>query len=279
MQTKQPADRPQKQPADRPQPTLVRKLGAELVGTFILVFAGTGAAVLSMVFGVSGIGILGISLAFGFAALVGVYAFGPISGGHLNPAVTLGLAIGRRCPWRDVLPYFAAQVAGAIVGSAAIWAVAQGAPTGYDPRVSGLAANGFGVHSPGGFGLGSAFLVETLLTFVFVMVVVMAVANKKSRGFAGLAIGLALALTNLVSIPVTNASINPARATGPALFVGGWALAQLWVFWVAPLLGGAGAGIIGRWLLHEWKTPRPARVERRGAERAEEVPPREPLPA
>ncbi len=249
-------------------PSLTRKLACELVGTFILVFTGTGTAVLAKTFDTTGVGILGIALAFGLAALGGAYAFGPISGGHLNPAVTAGLAFGGRFPWKDVLPYMAAQVVGGIAGSAAVLGIAAGAPGGYDLG-AGLAANGFGSHSPGGFGLGAGFLAETLLTFIFVSVVVAALANKNARGSAGIAIGLALTLTNLVAIPVTNAAINPARATGPAVIVGGWAIVQLWMFWVAPLLGGAAAGLLSQWLL---ATRRPAKEERRVAPAGEPAP-------
>ncbi len=252
--------------------TLQRKVACELVGTFLLVFTGTGAAVLAEKFQMSGIGILGIALAFGFAALAGVYAFGPVSGGHLNPAVTAGLAASGRFPWRDVLPYWAAPGVGAIGGSAAVRAIANGAPGGYDASAAGLAANGYGIHSPGGFGLGAAFLTELLLTFLFVSVAIASLSNRAATAFAGIAIGLTLALTNLVAIPVTNAAINPARATGPALFVGGWALADLWLFWVAPLLGGLLAGALSYVLLE--RRPTEVRTET-GAEHGH----RAPLPA
>jgi aquaporin Z len=196
-----------------------------------------------------GIGMLGVALAFGLTVLTMAYAIGHVSGCHLNPAVTVGLTVGGRFPRELVLPYIVAQVVGAIVGAALLYAIASGAPD--FNLAGGFAANGYGDHSPGKYGLGACLLSEVLLTMMFLFVIMGATHGKAPAGFAPIAIGLALTLIHLISIRVTNTSVNPARSTGPALFVGGWALAQLWLFWVAPLIGGAAGGFIYRWLSEE----------------------------
>jgi aquaporin Z len=219
------------------------KLLAEFIGTFWLVLGGCGSAVLAAKFPDVGIGLAGVSFAFGLTVLTGVYAFGPISGGHFNPAVSVGLWAGGRFPGRHVGPYIVAQVVGAIVAAGVIYLIASGAP-GFDLQESGLAANGYGEHSPGGYSLASAIVTEVVMTFMFVLIILGATHTRAPVGFAGLAVGLALTLVHLISIPVTNTSVNPARSTGPALFVGGWAVMQLWLFWLAPLVGGALAGVL-----------------------------------
>ncbi len=225
-----------------------KRLLAEGIGTFWLVFAGTGSAVLAAAFPELGIGFAGVALAFGLTVLTMAYAIGHISGAHLNPAVTLGLAVGRRFAWRAVPGYVVAQVLGAVAASALVYAIASGR-AGFT-LADGLAANGYGEHSPGGYSLGAALVAEGVLTFMFVFIILGATDQRAPKGFAPIAIGLALTLIHLVSIPVTNTSVNPARSTGPALLVGGWALAQLWVFWLMPLLGGALGGL-AYWLLLE----------------------------
>jgi aquaporin Z len=222
-----------------------RKLSAEFLGTFWLVFGGCGSAVLAAAFPSLGIGLLGVSLAFGLTVLTMAYAVGPISGGHFNPAVTLGLVVAGRTRVPDAVGYALAQVAGAVAASAMLAFVAGGRP-GFDLVASGFAANGYGEHSPGHYALGSAFAAEFALTFFFLFIILATTARRAAPGFAPIAIGLALTLIHLISIPVTNTSVNPARSTGPALFVGGWALAQLWLFWVAPLAGAAVAGFCAR---------------------------------
>ena len=222
---------------------------AEAIGTFWLTFAGCGSAIISGRFPEFGIGILGVSLAFGLTVLTMAYSIGHISGCHLNPAVTLGLAAGGRFPTKDIGPYIAAQVIGAVVGATVLYLIASGAP-GFD-LAKGFAANGYGEHSPGKYGLMAGLLAEVVLTMMFLFIIMGATHGKAPAGFAPIAIGLGLTLTNLVGIPITNASINPARSTGPALFAGGWALAQLWLFWVAPLIGGAIGGVLYRWLSGE----------------------------
>lgn len=207
---------------------------AEFVGTFVLVFGGCGAAVLAG----DRIGALGVALAFGLALLAMVYAIGPISGCHINPAVTLGLLLSGKMDRKLAPGYWAAQIAGAIVAAGVLLVIAKGMPAGYHPSLQGLAANGFGARSPAGFGWGAAFLTEAILTFFLVFTVLGATDLRAPAGFAGLAIGLVLTLTNLVAISVTNASMNPARSIGPAVFVGGWALRQIWLFIAAPLVGG-----------------------------------------
>ena len=226
-----------------------QKLIAEAIGTFWLTLAGCGSAVIASGFPQVGIGLLGVSLAFGLSVVTMAYAIGHISGCHLNPAVTVGLAAGGRFPAGDVLPYVAAQVVGAIAGAAVLYVIASGASD--FSLAKGFAANGYGDHSPGKYGLGAALTAEVVLTMMFLFVIMGATHGKAPAGFAPLAIGLMLTLIHLISIPVTNTSVNPARSTGPALFVGGWALAQLWLFWVAPLVGGAIGGVLYRWLSTE----------------------------
>jgi len=226
-----------------------KRFAAEAIGTFWLTFGGCGSAVISAGFPQVGIGLLGVALAFGLTLLTMAYAIGHVSGCHLNPAVTVGLTCGGRFPAGLVLPYIVSQVIGAIVGAAVLYAIASGAP-GFD-LAAGFAANGFAEHSPGKYGLGACFLSEAVLTMMFLFVIMGATHGKAPAGFAPIAIGLALTLIHLISIPVTNTSVNPARSTGPALFVGGWALAQLWLFWVAPIIGGAVGGLLYRWLSPE----------------------------
>jgi aquaporin Z len=211
----------------------VRKYLAEFLGTFVLVFGGVGSAVLAG----SHIGYLGVSFAFGLSLLAMVYTIGPISGCHINPAVTLGVLLAKRIGSRDAVMYVVAQLFGAIVASALILLVASGTSGGYDLHGAGLGANGYGLHSPGGYGLIAAFIAEVILTMFLVVTVLGATDVKAPVGFAGLAIGLVLTLIHLVGIPITNTSVNPARSIGPALFVQGWALEQLWLFIIAPLVG------------------------------------------
>jgi aquaporin Z len=221
---------------------LPKRLAAEFLGTFWLVFGGCGSAVLAAAFPNVGIGLLGVSFAFGLTVLTMAYAIGHISGCHLNPAVTAGLCVGKRFPASEVVPYMLSQVAGAIVGAAILYIIASG-KTGFSVA-GGFAANGFGEHSPGGYSLLAAIVAEFVLTFMFLMIILGATDKRAPIGLAPVAIGLALTLIHLISIPVTNTSVNPARSTGPAIFVGGWALTQLWVFWLAPLLGGSLAGFV-----------------------------------
>ena len=223
-------------------------LFCEFLGTFWLVLGGCGAAVLAAAFPGLGIGFTGVALAFGLTVLTGAYAFGPISGGHFNPAVTIGVWAGGRFPsQRVLLPYVAAQVVGAIVASGVLYLIASGRP-GFD-LAAGFAANGYGAHSPGGYSLGAALITEGVMTFMFLIVILGSTHRRAPTGFAGIAIGLALTLIHLISIPVTNTSVNPARSTGPALFVGGWALSQLWLFWIMPIVGGLAAGALYKALL------------------------------
>jgi aquaporin Z len=226
---------------------MTKKLGAEFLGTGWLVFGGCGSAVLAAAFPELGIGFLGVALAFGLTVLTMVYAVGHISGGHFNPAVSLGLWSGGRFATREILPYIVAQVLGAVAGAAVLYVIATGQP-GFDVVQSGFAANGYAEHSPGGYSLAAAFVAEVVLTFAFLLVILGATDRRAPAGFAPLAIGVCLTLIHLVSIPVTNTSVNPARSTAPALFVGGWALDQLWLFWVAPFLGALAAGPVYRWL-------------------------------
>jgi aquaporin Z len=224
----------------------IRAYAAELIGTFWLVFGGCGSAVLAAGFPDLGIGFVGVSLAFGLTVLSGAYAFGHISGGHFNPAVSVGLCLGGRfCP-KQLLPYIVAQVVGAVAGALVLYLIASG-KAGFDLS-GGFASNGYGEHSPGGYGLGSALIAEVVLTFMFLTIILGSTDSRAPAGFAPIAIGLGLTLIHLIGIPVDNLSVNPARSTGPALFVGGWALAQLWAFWVAPVIGAALAGIVYRWL-------------------------------
>jgi aquaporin Z len=217
---------------------------AEFLGTFWLVFGGCGSAVIAAAFPQVGIGLLGVSFAFGLTVLTMAYAIGHISGCHLNPAVSVGLVAGGRFPASDLVPYVIAQVLGAIAAAAVLYVIASGKAD--FSLAGGFAANGFGEHSPGGYSFGACFVAEVVLTFFFLFVILGATHGRAPTGFAGIAIGLCLTLIHLISIPVTNTSVNPARSTGPALFVGGWALAQLWMFWVAPILGAALAGIVYR---------------------------------
>ena len=230
------------------EPTLFQKLSAEALGTFILVFGGCGSAVFSAAFPSVGIGLLGVSLAFGLTVLGCAYAFGHVSGCHLNPAVSVGLAVSGRFKTDDLPTYIAAQLGGAIAASGLLVLLLKGAPGGYEASVGGLAANGYGEHSPGLYTMQSAFIAEAVLTFVFMTVILGATAKRAIVGFAGIPIGLTLTLVHLVGIPITNVSVNPARSTGPALFVGGWALAQLWLFWAAPMVGAALAGAVARFV-------------------------------
>jgi aquaporin Z len=223
------------------------KLVAEFIGTFWLVLGGCGSAVLAATFPEVGIGLVGVSFAFGLTVLTGAYSLGPISGGHFNPAVSVGLWAGGRFPAKHLGPYIAVQVAGAIVAAAVLYLIASG-QAGFDVK-AGFASNGYGEHSPGKYSLLSALVSEVVMTFMFLVVILGATHTRAPVGFAGLAIGLALTLIHLVSIPVTNTSVNPARSTGPALFVGDWALSQLWLFWLAPLVGAFLAGLLYRVLL------------------------------
>ena len=228
------------------------KLLAELIGTFWLVLGGCGSAVLAASFGNVGIGLLGVSLAFGLTVVTGAYALGPISGGHFNPAVSVGLWAGGRFPGNRLLPYIAAQVVGAIVAAGVLYCIASG-KAGFDLS-GGFAANGYGEHSPGKYSLASGLVTEIVMTFMFLIVILGSTHTRAPNGFAGIAIGFALTLIHLVSIPITNTSVNPARSTGPALIVGGWALQQLWLFWVAPLVGALAAGWLFKAVLHDDRT-------------------------
>lgn len=228
-------------------PTLGQRLGVEFLGTFWLVLGGCGSAVLAAAFPQVGIGLLGVSLAFGLTVLTMAFAFGHISGGHFNPAVTVGLWLAGRQGPKFVLPYIVVQVLGAVAGAGVLYTVASGSPT-YQLASNGLAANGYEAGSPGHYTLGAAFVMEVVMTMMFLFIILGATDRRAAKGFGPLAIGLALTLIHLVSIPVTNTSVNPARSTGPALFVGGLALSQLWLFWVAPLVGAALAGISYRFL-------------------------------
>ena len=228
---------------------MVRKLAAEFIGTFWLVFGGCGSAVLAAKFPEVGIGLVGVAFAFGLTVLTMAYAIGHISGCHLNPAVTVGLAAGGRFPTGQILPYVVAQVIGAIVAAAVLYVIASGAP-GFDVS-KGFASNGYDAHSPGQYNMVVCFITEVVMTMMFLFIIMGATHGKAPAGFAPIAIGFALCLIHLVSIPVTNTSVNPARSTGPALFVGGWALQQLWLFWVAPLIGGALGGLVYRLIANE----------------------------
>jgi aquaporin Z len=225
---------------------MVKKLFAEVFGTFWLVFGGCGAAVLAAGYPELGIGFVGVSLAFGLSVLTMAYAVGHISGGHFNPAVSLGLALSGRMEWSDLLPYWIAQLAGGIVAAVLLYAIASGAP-GWTP--GGFASNGFGANSPGGYGMMSALLIEVILTAFFLIVILGATSPRAPMGFAPIAIGLALTLIHLVSIPVTNTSVNPARSTAVAFFAETGALSQLWLFWLAPLAGAAVGAILWKGLL------------------------------
>lgn len=242
--------------------TLANRVASEFIGTFWLVFAGCGSAVLDAVFpssspgiGNLGIGHIGVSITFGLTVLTMAYAIGHVSGCHLNPAVSVGLCVGGRFKAADLIPYIIAQVVGAIAASALLLLIASGTK---DFNMTGaLAANGFAEHSPGGYSMLSALVMEVVMTFMFLMIVLGATDRRAPPGFAPLAIGLGLTLIHLVSIPVTNTSVNPARSTGPAVIAQGWALSQLWLFWVAPMAGAILAGIMYRWLTHKPEPVRP----------------------
>jgi aquaporin Z len=223
------------------------KLTAEFIGTFWLVLGGCGSAVLAAAFPEVGIGLLGVSLAFGLTVVTGAYALGPISGGHFNPAVSVGLWAGGRFPASQLLPYILVQVAGGIVGAGVLYLIASGKSD--FTLAGGFASNGYAEHSPGGYSLTAALVSEVVMTFMFLIVILGATHKRAPVGFAGISIGLALTLIHLISIPVTNTSVNPARSTGPALFVGDWAIEQLWLFWLAPLIGAALAGVVYRSVL------------------------------
>jgi len=223
-----------------------KKLGAEFLGTFWLVLGGCGSAVLAAAFPDVGIGLTGVSIAFGLTVLTMAYAIGHISGCHLNPAVTIGLMVGGRFKASEVVPYIIAQVLGAIAAAAILYYIASG-KAGFDVA-GGLASNGYGEHSPGGYTLASALVTEVVMTMFFLLIILGATDRRAPAGFAPIAIGLGLTLIHLISIPVTNTSVNPARSTGPALIVGDWAVSQLWLFWVAPIAGAVIAGLVYRWL-------------------------------
>jgi aquaporin Z len=221
-----------------------KRAAAEFIGTFWLVFGGCGSAVLAAAFPDVGIGLLGVSLAFGLTVLTMAFAIGHISGCHLNPAVTVGLCAGKRFPMSDVAQYIVAQVLGGIAGAGVLYSIASG-KAGFD-IAGGLASNGYAEHSPGQYSMMSGLTTEVVLTFMFLIIIMGATDKRAPAGFAPIAIGLGLTLIHLIGIPVTNVSVNPARSTGPAIFVGGWALQQLWLFWVAPIIGGAIGGMVYR---------------------------------
>jgi aquaporin Z len=229
--------------------TLAQKASAEFLGTLWLVLGGCGSAVLAAAFPAVGIGLLGVSFAFGLSVLTMAYAVGHVSGGHFNPAVTVGLCVARRHASKDLIPYILAQVVGAIVGAGILYLIASG-KAGFDVS-AGFASNGYADHSPGGYSLMAAAVAELVMTFFFLIVILGSTDKRSPQGFAPIAIGLALTLIHLVSIPVTNTSVNPARSTGPALFVGGWAIKQLWLFWLAPIVGAAIAGAVHLALLRD----------------------------
>jgi aquaporin Z len=231
---------------------LRKKLFAEFFGTAWLVFGGCGAAVLAAAFPGLGIGFVGVALAFGLTVLTMCYAIGHISGCHLNPAVSVGLAVGRRFPWAHLVPYIVAQVAGGFVGAATLYVIARGKP-GF--VIGTFACNGYGAHSPGLYSMQACFVAEMVLTFFFLFIIMGSTDIRAPKGFAPIAIGLGLTLIHLIGIPVTNLSVNPARSTGPAIFVGGWALSQLWLFWLAPALGGVLGGLVYRVFFAEKPAP------------------------
>ena len=231
--------------------SLSKRAFAEFLGTFWLVLGGCGSAVLAAKFPQVGIGFVGVALAFGLTVLTMAYGIGHISGCHLNPAVTFGLMVGGRFKASDVPVYVIAQVLGGIVAAGLLYYIASGAP-GFDPA-GGLAANGYGEHSPGSYSLAAGLVTEVVMTFMFLMIILGSTDGRAPAGFAPIAIGLGLTLIHLISIPVTNTSVNPARSTGPAVIMGGWALSQLWLFWVAPLVGAGLAGAAYRWLAGDGK--------------------------
>jgi len=221
---------------------LRKRMAAEFIGTFWLVFGGCGSAVLAAAFPNVGIGLLGVALAFGLTVLTMAYAIGHVSGCHLNPAVSVGLAVAKRFPGSELLSYVAAQTAGGILGAAVLYVIASG-KAGFD-LAGGLASNGYAAHSPGGYSLIACLVAEVVLTLMFLFIILGSTDRRAPQGFAPIAIGLGLTLIHLIGIPVTNLSVNPARSTGPAVFVGGWALEQLWLFWLAPIMGAAIAGVL-----------------------------------
>lgn len=229
---------------------LGKRCVAEAFGTFWLTFGGCGAAVLAAAFPDLGIGFAGVALAFGLTQLTMCYMIGHISGSHINPCVTLGLTAGGRFPAKEVIPYIVSQVIGAIIAGWVLYSIASG-KQGFDAAASGFASNGYGAHSPGGYAMGAAFLCEVVMSGFFVLIIMGSTDRRAAAGFFGLTIGFALTLIHLVSIPVTNTSVNPARSTGPAIFQGGWALEQLWLFWVAPIIGGVIGGLLYRYLWGE----------------------------
>jgi aquaporin Z len=228
---------------------MIKKLSAEFIGTLWLVLGGCGSAVLAAAFPNVGIGLLGVSLAFGLTVLTMAYAVGHVSGAHFNPAVTLGLWAGKRFPANEIVPYIIAQVLGAVTGAGILFIIASG-KAGFT-TASGFAANGFGDNSPGKYALLACFVTEVVMTFFFLVVILGSTHNRAPKNFAPIAIGLSLTLIHLISIPVTNTSVNPARSTGPALFVGSWAVSELWLFWVAPILGALVAGFFYTWLVED----------------------------
>ena len=232
--------------------TLTKKLSSEFIGTFWLVLGGCGSAVLAAAFPDVGIGLLGVSLAFGLTVLTMAFAIGHISGCHLNPAVSIGLWSGGRFSASELGPYIIAQVAGGIAGAAVLYLIATG-KAGFD-LAGGFASNGYGEHSPGGYSMVAALVTEIVMTFMFIIIILGATDHRAPEGLAPIAIGLGLTLIHLISIPVTNTSVNPARSTGVAVFVGDWAVSQLWLFWIAPIAGAILAGIVYRWLGREEKT-------------------------
>lgn len=225
---------------------MTQKLGAEFLGTFWLVLGGCGSAVLAAAFPDLGIGFLGVALAFGLTLLTMAFTIGHISGCHINPAVSIGLWAGGRFSSKELVPYILAQVLGGLCAGAVLYFIASG-KAGFDVS-AGFASNGYGAHSPGGYSLGAALVTEVVMTFMFLLVIHGATDKRAPQGFAPIAIGLCLTLIHLISIPVTNTSVNPARSTGVALFVGGWAVQQLWLFWIAPIIGGVLGGLVYRWL-------------------------------
>lgn len=234
---------------------LFKRATAEFFGTFWLVFGGCGSAVLAAAFPQLGIGFVGVAFAFGLTVLTMAYAIGHISGCHLNPAVSVGLVVGKRFPATELLPYIVAQVAGAIAAAGVLYLIASGKP---DFVLGGFASNGYDAHSPGGYSMIACFVAEVVLTCFFLLIILGATDERAPKGFAPIAIGLGLTLIHLISIPVTNTSVNPARSTGPALFVGGWAIAQLWLFWIAPILGAVIGGLISNFF---FAAPQPSVTE------------------
>ena len=230
---------------------ILKRCTAEFFGTFWLVFGGCGSAVLAAAFPALGIGFAGVALAFGLTVLTMAYAIGHISGCHLNPAVTIGLVTGKRFPMRDLVPYVLAQVFGAIAGSGVLFVIASGKSD--FSTAGGFASNGYGLHSPGGYSMMACLVAEIVLTMFFLLIIMGSTDKRVPNGFAPIAIGLGLTLIHLISIPVTNTSVNPARSTGPAIFAGGWALTQLWLFWVGPAIGGALGGVLYEFLFSEYK--------------------------